>query len=66
MDKTQVKVYFSLFGGDFQIDYDTDLLGIEPTNSYKKGDVIVRKPRSNIGEQLRKELSIFLKMQVLK
>jgi hypothetical protein len=58
LDKTQVKVYFSLFGDDFPIDYVTELLGIKPTNSYKKGNVIVRTRKSNVGptkEQLRKE-----------
>lgn len=40
LDKTQVKVYFSLYGDDFPIDNVTEILGIKPTNSYKKGDVI--------------------------
>jgi hypothetical protein len=35
VDKTQVVVYFSLFGDDFPIDIVTELLGILPTNSYK-------------------------------
>jgi len=48
LNKTQVKVYFSLYGGDFPIDKVTESLGIKPTNSYKKGDVIVRMPNPNI------------------
>ncbi|WP_371261569.1 DUF4279 domain-containing protein [Bacillus sp. MUM 116] len=32
----------------FQIDYVTELLGIKPTNSYKKGDIIVRNRRPNV------------------
>ena len=47
LNKTQVKVYFSLHGDDFPIDNVTESLGIRPTNSYKKGDVIVRKPNPN-------------------
>lgn len=35
-------VSFSLYGDEFPIDYVTESMGIEPTNSYKKGDVIVR------------------------
>lgn len=48
MNKTQVKVYFSLYGDDFPIDNVTESLGIEPTNSYKKGDVILRKLNPNV------------------
>ncbi|WP_391123125.1 DUF4279 domain-containing protein [Psychrobacillus sp. L3] len=35
-------VEFSLFGDEFPIDHVTKKLGIEPTETYKKGDVIVR------------------------
>lgn len=42
MDKTQVMVYFSLYGDEFPVDYVTEALEIEPTNTYKMGDVIVR------------------------
>jgi hypothetical protein len=48
LNKTQVKVYFSLYGDDFPIDNVTESLGIEPTNSYKKGDVILRKLNPNV------------------
>lgn len=42
MDKTQVMVYFSLYGDEFPIDYVTETLKIEPTKTYKKGDIIVK------------------------
>jgi hypothetical protein len=42
LDKTQVMVYFSLYGDEFPIDYVTETLEIEPTKTYKKGDTIVR------------------------
>lgn len=42
LDKTQVMVYFSLYGDEFPIDYVTETLEIQPTKTYKKGDTIVR------------------------
>lgn len=48
LNKTQVKDYFSLYGDDFSIDYVTRSLGIEPTNTYKKGDGIERKHKLNV------------------
>ncbi|MBK5458235.1 DUF4279 domain-containing protein [Peribacillus sp. TH27] len=42
MKKTQVRVYFSLFGDEFPIDEVTDRLGITPTLTYKKGELINR------------------------
>ncbi|MEK4031343.1 DUF4279 domain-containing protein [Pseudobacillus sp. FSL P4-0506] len=48
MDKTQVMVYFTLYGDEFSIDYVTETLEIEPTKTYKKGDVIVRPLNQNI------------------
>lgn len=48
LNKTQVMVYFSLYGDDFPVDSVTELLGINPTYSYKKGDVIERKHNPNI------------------
>lgn len=42
LDKTQVMVYFSLYGDEFPIDYVTETLEIEPTETHKKGDTIVR------------------------
>jgi predicted transcriptional regulator len=40
MNKTQVKVYFSLFGEEFPIDEVSERLSTTPTVSYKKGDSI--------------------------
>jgi len=40
LDKTQVMVFFSLFGDDFSIDDVTEKLGVTPTEAYKKGDLI--------------------------
>lgn len=48
LDKTQVMVDFSLFGDEFSIDDVTELLGVEPTNTYKKGDTIVRPHNPNV------------------
>lgn len=42
MDKTKVMVYFSLHGDEFPIDRVTDVLEIEPTTFYTKGDLIER------------------------
>jgi hypothetical protein len=39
-DKTQVMVYFSLFGDEFPINKVTERLGITPTETYKRGDLI--------------------------
>lgn len=35
-------VYFSLYGDEFPIDYVTETLEIEPTKTFKKGDIIVK------------------------
>lgn len=40
MDKTKVKVYFSLFGDAFPLEEITERLEITPTKTYKKGDLI--------------------------
>jgi hypothetical protein len=40
MEKTQVMVYFSMFADEFPLDVVTKQLDIEPTESYKKGDII--------------------------
>ena len=40
MEKTQVMVYFSMFADEFPLNAVTKQLGIEPTESYKKGDII--------------------------
>lgn len=39
MNKTQVKVYFSLFGDDFPLDKVTGKLELTPSETYKKGDL---------------------------
>lgn len=48
LEKTQVMVYFSLFGNEFPIDYVTEILEITPTKTYKKGDVIERPHNPNV------------------
>lgn len=40
MERTKVRVYFSLFGDTFPLDYVTEKLGITPSNTYRKGDII--------------------------
>lgn len=40
LDKTQVMVYFSLYGDEFPLDHVTEKLGVIPTETYKKGDLI--------------------------
>jgi Domain of unknown function (DUF4279) len=54
LDKTQVKAYFTIYGDDFPIDYVNESLGIEPTDSYYKGDIIARPLNQNT-PQFRKE-----------
>ncbi len=48
LDKTQVMVYFCLYGDEFPIDYVTETLETEPTKTYKKGEVIVRPHNPNV------------------
>lgn len=48
IDKTKVMAYFSLFGEEFPVNEVTKLLSIEPTESYNKGDVIVRQKNDKI------------------
>lgn len=48
LDKTQVMVYFSLYGDEFPISYVTETLEIEPTKTYKKGEVIIRPHNPNV------------------
>ncbi|MDQ0247845.1 hypothetical protein J2S09_005521 [Bacillus fengqiuensis] len=40
VDKTQVMVYFSLYGDEFPTDEVTERLEITPSETYKKGDLI--------------------------
>lgn len=44
MERTKVRVYFSLFGDTFPLDYVTEKLGITPSNTYTKGDIITHLP----------------------
>ncbi|MCT2344555.1 DUF4279 domain-containing protein [Niallia taxi] len=43
MDKTKVKVYFSLFGDAFPLEEITERLEITPTETYKRGDLIPKR-----------------------
>lgn len=40
--------YFSAFGDEFPLEIVTDVLGIEPTKTYKKGDIIERTNNPNL------------------
>ncbi|MEK4053024.1 DUF4279 domain-containing protein [Paenibacillus sp. FSL F4-0087] len=44
-DKTEVMAYFSLFGDEFDPNYVTSILKIEPTNTAYKGDIINKRHR---------------------
>lgn len=48
MTKTQVMVYFCLYGDEFPVDYVTETLEIEPTKTYNKGDIIVKPYNSKV------------------
>ncbi|MBB2482737.1 DUF4279 domain-containing protein [Bacillus sp. APMAM] len=48
LDKTKVKAYFSAVGDEFPVVAVTKALGIEPTNTYKKGDAIERPDNPNL------------------
>ncbi|MDN7240756.1 DUF4279 domain-containing protein [Planococcus sp. N028] len=40
--KSEVMVRFSLFGDEFPIDFVTEQLGIEPTATYKKEEILAK------------------------
>ncbi|MFP3508690.1 DUF4279 domain-containing protein [Peribacillus sp. SIMBA_075] len=40
--------YFSAFGDEFPLEIVTDVLGIEPTETYKKGDIIESSTNPNL------------------
>jgi hypothetical protein len=42
MEKTNVKVYFSVKADDFSIEDFTNELGIKPTRAYRKGEAVKR------------------------
>jgi len=48
VEKTNAKVYFSIFGDNFPIEMISKLLGLKPTHSYNKGEEIERKPNPNV------------------
>ena len=48
MDKTKVMAYFSAFGDEFPLEEVTNILAIEPTETYKKGDIIERTNNPNL------------------
>lgn len=45
MEKTKVRVYFTIKGDDFPLETVTELLGIIPTHTMKKGERRVRNPQ---------------------
>lgn len=53
LNKTQVMVYFSLYGEDFPIDEVTERVKVTPTRTYKKGDLNPNRSRN----RYRKESS---------
>lgn len=48
MQKTNAKVYFSLFGEEFPIETVSNALGLNPTHSHIKGEEIKRKSNHNV------------------
>ncbi|CEG27160.1 DUF4279 domain-containing protein [Bacillus sp. B-jedd] len=48
MEKTQVMVNFSPYGDSFPLEHVTESLGINPTQTYKMGDLIVRPYNPNV------------------
>jgi hypothetical protein len=48
LDKTKIMAYFSAFGDEFPVEVITDVLRIEPTKTYKKGDIIERTNNPNL------------------
>ncbi|URN93817.1 MAG: DUF4279 domain-containing protein [Candidatus Pristimantibacillus lignocellulolyticus] len=60
MENTNAKVYLSIYGESFPIKELSDILELEPTESYKKGDEILVKPSPHYhyeGRRFRKETS---------
>lgn len=48
MEKTNVKVYFSVKADDFSIEDFTNELGIKPTRAYRKGEEVKRPSNPNV------------------
>ncbi|MEN2768020.1 DUF4279 domain-containing protein [Ornithinibacillus xuwenensis] len=51
--KTEIQVYICLYGDDFPLEEVTEKLGIEPTNTVKKGDEII-PPNGKINPDFRR------------
>ena len=48
MDQTNIMTYFEIKGDDFPIEYVTELLEVNPTNSFFKGEEIKRTKNHKI------------------
>ncbi|MEI2364602.1 DUF4279 domain-containing protein [Niallia circulans] len=48
MEKTNVKVYFSVKADDFFLEDFTNELGIKPTRAYRKGEAVKRPSNPNV------------------
>ena len=48
MDKTKVMAYFSVSSDEFPLGVVTNIIGSEPTETYKKGDIIERTTNPNL------------------
>lgn len=48
MEKTEVKVYFRLYGEEFPINLISQELNLKPTHSHEKGKIIEKMPNPNI------------------
>ncbi|MEK4251883.1 DUF4279 domain-containing protein [Paenibacillus sp. FSL W7-1287] len=58
LEKTNARVYLRIYGDSFPIDLLTELLKIQPTQAYSKGEEIIRKPNPNViyrGKHYRQE-----------
>ncbi|MGE7602669.1 DUF4279 domain-containing protein [Peribacillus sp. NPDC097675] len=55
MDKTRVKAYFSAYGEDFPLEIVTEVLGIKPTKTFNKGDIINHSNLASTTSKRRKQ-----------
>jgi hypothetical protein len=53
LEKTNVKVYFSLYGDQFPIDHISKELNLRPTHSHTMGELISRKNNFNIAQTIK-------------
>lgn len=58
VERTKVRVYFSLFGNTFPLDYVTEKLGITPSNTYRKGDIIPNRSVTLFRKETSRDLDI--------